>query len=83
MQEPHRHEMNAAVFIKCSKVCDESHRKKFVDFDGAEDHEFICDSISVRRVVCHILISKVVAVFANVILHLTQYNMLYYHLQTQ
>ena len=25
-QEPYRHEMNAAVFIKCSEVSDESRR---------------------------------------------------------
>ncbi|MGA9842080.1 MAG: hypothetical protein WBQ25_07170 [Nitrososphaeraceae archaeon] len=70
-QELHRHEMNAAVFIKCNKICDESHLKKFADFDVAEDHGFICGSVSVRRVVCHILPSKVVAVFINAMLHLT------------
>lgn len=53
--------MKSAVFIKCSEVSDESHRKKFVDFYG------------ISRAVCHILPSKIVAVFANLISHLTQH----------
>jgi hypothetical protein len=77
-QEPHGHEMNAAVFIECSEVSDESHRKEFVDFDRAENKGLVCRDV--RRVVCHILLSKVAAVFANGVLQLTR-GIAYYYLQ--
>ena len=56
-QEPHRHEMNATVFIKRREVSDESHVKKFVYLDLAKNKWLFAACISVSRVmVCHILL---------------------------
>ena len=48
--------MKCAVFIKCKEVSYESHVKKFVYFDLAENKWLFAASISVSMVmVCHIL----------------------------
>ena len=78
-QEPHSHELNAPIFIKCSEVSYESNRKKFVDFNRTEDKGFVCSGVSIDRMICHILFSKVVVVVVNdMMLHLTHYKYVIY-----
>ena len=81
-QEPHGHEYERLPSSSsCSEVSDETHRKEFVDFDRAENKGLVCRDV--RRVVCHILLSKVAAVFANGVLQLTRGIAYYYYKYTE